>query len=202
MNLLPKSIASGIMISIGATVYLVTENKVAGALLFTVGLFCICSFGMNLFTGKIGYVLENKNHPNCLWIWVGNFLGCIVSCSLIRLAKPSLADTASQLVANKLALPWYSVLILGFFCGILMYLAVENFRSSPNDFGRVLGLFLCVSAFILCGFEHSVADMCYCVFAVSDVSGAARSLVFLLLVSIANSIGAVFMRKLTLAKNA
>ncbi len=196
MKVLPKAVAAGVMISVGATLYLSVENKVAGALLFTVGLFCICAFGMNLFTGKIGYVLENRNDPNCLWIWAGNLLGAIVACGLIRLAKPALHETAAAMVKSKLAMHWYAVLILGFMCGILMYLAVENFRASPNDFGKVAGLFLCVSGFILCGFEHSVADMCYCVFAVSSLREGAQMLVFLVLVSVANGLGAVAMRAL------
>lgn len=197
MKLFPRSVAAGLMISIGTTIYLVSDSKVAGALLFTVGLFCICSFGMNLFTGKIAYVLENRNQPNCLIIWLGNFLGCVVFSGLVRIAKPDLHEKAAAMVSAKLALPWYSVLILGFMCGVLMYMAVENYLSGRNDFGKVVGLFLCVSAFILCGFEHSVADMSYCVFAVSGFSEGVRMLGFLLLVSLANSVGAVTVRMLT-----
>lgn len=197
MEVLRKSIAAGTAISIGAAIYLVSESKLAGALLFTIGLFVICSFGMNLFTGKIGYVLENRNHPNCLVIWLGNFLGCILASGLIRLAKPSLHETAAGMVKAKLELPWHSILILGFFCGILMYLAVENYRSSPNDFGKVIGLFLCVSVFILCGFEHSIADMCYCVFGISSPKELPGILLFLAAVSIANGLGSLTVRFLT-----
>ena len=194
IELLKKSVAAGFAISIGATVYLVSENKVAGALLFSVGLFVICAFGLNLFTGKIGYVLDNKNHPNCLLIWLGNLLGCVVSSGLVRLAKPGLHDTAAGILSAKLALNWYSVLILGFFCGMLMYAAVENYRVNPHGFGKVTGLFLCVSVFILCGFEHSIADMCYCVFGVSSVGELPQILLFLLMVSAANSVGAIAAR--------
>ncbi len=200
MEAFKKSVAAGVAISIGATVYLVSESKLAGALLFTIGLFVICSFGMNLFTGKIGYVLENKNHPNCLVIWLGNFSGCILASSLIRLAKPSLHETAAKMVAAKLGLGWYSVFILGFFCGILMYLAVENFRSSANDFGKITGLFLCVSVFILCGFEHSIADMSYCVFGISSFRELPWILLFLLAVSAANGLGSLAVRFLTVQR--
>ena len=61
---LKKAIAAGFMIGIGAVIYISCENKIAGALLFTVGLFAVCAFGMNLFTGKIGYIISNKNKPN------------------------------------------------------------------------------------------------------------------------------------------
>ena len=201
MDVLKKSVAAGFAITIGATVYLVSENKVAGALLFSVGLFVICAFGLNLFTGKIGYVLDNKNHPNCLLIWLGNLLGCIAGSGLVRLAKPGLHSAAAGILSAKLELNWYSVLILGFFCGMLMYAAVENYRSNPHGFGKVTGLFLCVSVFILCGFEHSIADMCYCVFGVSSVSELPQILLFLLMVSAANSAGAVAVRLVTKSRD-
>ena len=200
IDVLRKAVAAGFAISIGATVYLVSENKVAGALLFSVGLFAICSFGMNLFTGKIGYVLDNKNHPNCLVIWLGNLLGCIIGSGLIRLAKPGLHLTAAEMLSAKLSLDWPSVLILGFFCGVLMYIAVENFRAWSHGFGKVIGLFLCVSVFILCGFEHSIADMCYCVFGISSVGELPQILLFLLMVSAANSAGAIAARFATKSK--
>jgi len=50
------------MIGVGAVIYLSLENKVIGALLFSVGLLSICCLGLNLFTGKIGYVVENKQY--------------------------------------------------------------------------------------------------------------------------------------------
>ena len=41
-------------------------------------------------------------------------------------------------------------------CGILMYCAV-----SAQDTLRLVYIVMCVSAFILCGFYHCVADMYY-----------------------------------------
>ena len=46
---------AGFVITLGATAYLSLESTMAGALMFTVGLFAICSFGWNLFTGKVCY---------------------------------------------------------------------------------------------------------------------------------------------------
>ena len=52
-------VLAGISISLGGTVYLLSADKTVGALLFSVGLFCVCVFGFNLFTGKVCYVLDN-----------------------------------------------------------------------------------------------------------------------------------------------
>ncbi len=199
---LKKAIAAGFMIGIGAVIYISCENKIAGALLFTVGLFAVCAFGMNLFTGKIGYIISNKNKPNCIVIWIGNFLGAITGMALVRIAKPSLHTAAREMMSAKLQQSYIGIPILAFFCGVLMYLAVENYRANHHGFGKVAGLFLCVSVFILCGFEHSIADMCYAVLAVESIEEALRYLFFLVVVSVFNGAGALAVRWLTVKKEA
>lgn len=201
METLKKAVAAGFMIGIGAVIYISCENKVVGAILFTVGLFTICAFGMSLFTGKIGYIISNKNKPNCLIIWAGNLLGAAVSMSLIRIAKPGIQEKAKALMDNKLALNPLAVIILSFFCGMLMYIAVENYRSNPHGFGKVIGLFLCVSVFILAGFEHSVADMCYAALALDNIADLPPYLLFLLEATAGNSLGALAVRFATTQKN-
>lgn len=194
METLKKAIAAGFMIGIGAVIYIRCENKIVGAMLFTVGLFTICAFGMNLFTGKIGYIISNKNNPNCLIIWLGNLLGASVSMALVRIAKPDIQEKAKALMDGKLALNPLAVIILSFFCGILMYVAVENYRSNPHGIGKVTGLFLCVSVFILAGFEHSVADMCYAALALDNIADLPEYLLFLLEATVGNSLGALAVR--------
>ena len=49
------------------------------------------------------------------------------------------------------------ILILAFFCGMLMYIAVDGYKSKGNP----VILFLGVSVFILAGFEHCIANMFY-----------------------------------------
>lgn len=200
LETLKKSIAAGLMISVGATIYLSLENKVIGALMFSIGLFVICAFEMFLFTGKIGYVIDNKNKPNCLLIWLGNLMGCVIGMTLIRIAKPQLCAVADEMVSAKLSQNIFAIMILSFFCGILMYIAVENYRTNKHGSGKIVGIFLCVSTFILCGFEHSIADMCYSVLAISDAREALNCLLFILLVSVFNGVGAVTIRALTKVK--
>ena len=54
-------VGAGILIAIGGCVYLACENAYVGAMLFSVALLCICWQGFDLFTGKIGYITENRN---------------------------------------------------------------------------------------------------------------------------------------------
>ena len=196
MKVFTKAVAAGIMIGIGTIVYLSCSNKIVASLLFSIALFMICSFGMNLFTGKIGYAIEKRNDPNCLVIWLGNFLGCTFTALLARAAKPALSETAKELMANKLSQSPLSIIILAFFCGILMYLAVENYAANPSDLGKIVGVFLCVSVFILSGFEHSIADIGYAAFAVSSVYDAGKMLLFLITVSVFNGVGSIMFHSL------
>ena len=53
-----KGFLAGVMIAIGGTVYLMVESKVIGAILFVIGLFIIVVNELNLFTGKIGYIIN------------------------------------------------------------------------------------------------------------------------------------------------
>ena len=71
------AVLAGMSISIGGMVFLSCESKVVGAILFTIGLFTVCTFGFNLFTGKVCYALDNKPSYilDLVLIWLGNFAG-------------------------------------------------------------------------------------------------------------------------------
>lgn len=200
LETLKKSVAAGFMIGIGAVIYLSCDNKIVGSLMFTIGLFTICAFGMNLFTGKIGYIFSNKNKPNCAVIWLGNLVGAVFGMCLIRFSKPSLHTVAKDMMTAKINQSYFGVAALAFFCGVLMYVAVENYRANPHGIGKVIGLFLCVSTFILSGFEHSIADMCYAALAAESGKDVLDYLLFLIVVTLGNSLGAVAVRAATAVK--
>lgn len=126
-------------------------------------------------------------------IWLGNILGCMLMGLLVQLAKPNLGDTAKNLCEAKLGqAPWQTI-ILGALCGILVYIAVDFFRSDDDkkSLPKYILVFTCVPAFILCGFEHSVADVFY--FAASSAYSlyTVKGIIYILLVSLGNLIGAV-----------
>ena len=71
------------MIAVGGCVFIgCTDRGFAwvGAILFAVGLFTIFHFGLDLYTGKVGYALENKPSYifDLLVIILGNFIGCLL----------------------------------------------------------------------------------------------------------------------------
>ena len=188
INFLVKSFAAGVMIAIGGTVFLMVENVVIGAMLFSIGLFVIVSNELSLFTGKVGYIFENKiNYLFELLITIlGNFLGAFVTA--LCLLQTRLHTKASALTFCKLSDSAISIFILSIFCGALMFLAVNGHKFLKSSLGKHLSIFLCVSVFILSGFEHCVANMFY--FSVSE-SWSIKSLLYLIYMILGNSVGAI-----------
>ncbi|MGN1342243.1 MAG: formate/nitrite transporter family protein [Bacilli bacterium] len=190
MKCLVKSIIAGIMIGIGGTIYLSVENKVVGSILFAIGLFAIVVYGFNLYTGKIGYLVTNFNFKyikELIITLMGNFIGTFFVGFILRYTRiySLISEKAKALVDIKLDDTIISILILSFFCGILMYFAVNSYKEL-KDVGGYIAVFLGVIVFILCGFEHCVANMYY--FSVSS-SWCLNSFLYLLVMILGNSLG-------------
>ena len=185
-----SAIFAGIMISIGGCVFLVAESKLAGSLLFATGLTTILIFGFLLFTGKTAYLMENNlSYLGYLFkIWVGNLIGCAGIGVLIKFARPNIAEAAQKICELKLEQAWWQTILLGALCGILVYIAVDYFKSDKDQkpLPKYILTFCCISIFILCGFEHSVADMFY--FAAAGLFSL-RSFVYIFLVVLGNTLG-------------
>lgn len=192
-DFLLKGIYAGILISIGGTVYIACSNKIMGSFLFAIGLLTVCMYGLNLYTGKIGYVLINKwNYLlELLLSLLGNFIGTFLTGNLIRLTRyENYVLSAKDLALVKLNDNMLSIFILSLFCGLLMYIAVNNFKHSKDLFSKYIGIFLCVMVFILCGFEHCVANMFY--FSLANV-WSMKVFLYLLIMIIGNSLGSIIM---------
>lgn len=164
-----SSIIAGMLIAFGGTVFLCctlnfTNGKVIGATLFALGLFAIVIYKLNLFTGKVCYVLfENKKFAiNLLTILLGNFIGTAVVGYLFRFtATDAFLTLAESVCKAKVENNHLSVFILACFCGIMIYIAVSIFKEAEHEVAKYLGVILPIIVFILCGFEHCVANMYY-----------------------------------------
>ena len=193
INILKRSIAAGILISLGAVVKLRCENQLAGDVLFSIGLYFICSYGMYLFTGKIGYI-NKTNWAQYPVIWIGNLLGCIIAMLLIRVADPCYHTAVSTMMEVKLGQSIVTTAVLSFFCGVIMYLAVENSLRQQAHVSKIFGIVIGVTVFLISGFEHSIADMAYSVLYITTATDATECLIFVLCVSVFNALGAITMR--------
>ena len=164
MRILIRSFLAGVLVSMGGVVYLMSSDKVSGSFLFSFALFAIVNLNLNLYTGKIGYLVLNLNwkYVGMLGITlVGNFLGTLCTAFLIRLTRMDIMDTVAKVTQVKLDDSYVSMFVLAIFCGMLMFLGVDLFRSIESYVGKALSIIFVVMIFIVSGFEHCIADMFY-----------------------------------------
>ncbi|MDR1832016.1 MAG: formate/nitrite transporter family protein [Fusobacteriaceae bacterium] len=194
---LVKGLYAGFLIGMGGIVYLSCDNRYMGAFLFSIGLLMICVYGLNLYTGKVGYFDFAARRESAGFIgrvWVGNLLGTGLAAILLRFAgKKTLVESARAIAAGKLRAGTLSILASAFFCGILMHLAVNTFKKYRDShiIAGMAAVFMGVMVFILSGFDHSVANMFYI-----SCGGAwgLRALYAIVAASAGNAAGALFIR--------
>lgn len=172
-----KAWLAGICIAMGCNVYLACDNKYIGAFLFSIGLITILLFDLNLYTGKVGYVINNISLiKDLIIILLGNAIGCICIGMMFH------SDVAQILCEAKLQEPFITILFKSIICGCLMYIAVDTYKSHHT----LLPTILCIPTFILSGYEHSVADIAY--FMISRII-TLQSFLFIIIVIVGNAIG-------------
>jgi formate/nitrite transporter FocA (FNT family) len=207
-KVLVLGILAGLFIGLGGFAFVACvayggeAGKIYGSLAFSVGLFMVCFFGANLYTGKIGFAFENRSWSNALDLFVmliGNAIGSIglgylVYGAVVNLGSQDLLNTAVKISANRCILTpqggcenWYSSLLLAVLCGMLVFLAVKLYKDGPNFGVKILGLVMCVFTFVVSGTEHCIADMFY--FSMGN-SWSLGSFLNILLGILGNSLGA------------
>ncbi len=147
-------------------------GKLLGALVFPIGLLMVLCAGAELFTGNsliLIPVLEGKVKlfgmlKNWVIVYLGNFLGGVlvalgVTCGGSLSAFEGLANAVVNTAVAKCSLSFTDALIRGIFCNILVCAAVWISFGAGELAGKITGLFLPVTLFVLCGFEHCVANM-------------------------------------------
>ena len=186
-----RAILAGMAISIGCCVYLGVwafnpDQRWVGAILFSIGLFTVFTFGLDLYTGKVGYMFDNKPAfmLDLLVIIIGNFVGCAI-CGYMMPSDAFANHVADNLANGKLLNPdYFRVFCKGVFCGMLMFIAADYYKQKQ----KYLGAILAVPVFILAGFEHSIADMFYlCSAGLYNVD----ALIFIIVVAFGNMVGGV-----------
>ena len=179
-----RSIMGGFLIGIGGTVYLTLDNKIIGSLFFSVGLLAICVTDNLLFTGKASYTLDKLYLATILF---GNYIGATILGTIIRYTNPQLIEKAITICNNKLN-EGLKIVPLGILCNILIYISIEGYKK-----GQTILLIMCVSVFILCGFEHCIANMYY--FTVSGLIIGWKGFFYLFCNVFSNLLGGIIVQK-------
>ena len=129
-----------------------------GAELFTGNSLMVCS----LFSKKIG---AGQLARNWAIVWLGNLAGSLVVVFLVCASQMgamnggAVGTTMVNVASSKASLAPATIFAKGILCNVLVCLAVWIGFSARSVVDKVLGIFLPITAFVACGFEHCVANM-------------------------------------------
>lgn len=151
-ELINKSIGAAILISLGDYALLKLGNPI-GPVLFSLGLLGVCYMGQNLFTGKCGFLIEDKiKLIDLLIILIVNLVAGYIFGLLYSITDPEVLKNAiAKVELWDISLAFFIKSIL---CGIIMYIAVFMYRK-----GTPLGIIFGIPLFIFCGFQHCIANI-------------------------------------------
>ena len=205
LKVLLYGIYAGLAIGLGSFVFTIvstymgdtTAGKIFASALFSVGLILVCVLGLQLYTGKIGVVFDNReklkeNAINLPIMLVGNAIGAFafgILCHFIFMNLPEVASKIKAISEGKTASD--TVFLQGIFCGALVYIAVYFFKNLQNYGMKIVGIITAVTLFVYCGFQHCIANMFYFGMA---FNWNINMLWNLLIVILTNSVGALLVR--------
>jgi formate/nitrite transporter len=147
--------------------------RVLGGVVFSLGLILVVIAGAELFTGNnllvmatvAGRIPPAKFAQNLVVIYLANLLGAIGLAGLVALSEywqmndAAVGKTAVSIAAMKCAVPFGKAFFKGVLCNVLVCLAVWLAMAGRTVTDKVLAIVFPITAFVACGFEHSVANM-------------------------------------------
>ena len=197
-------IYAGLAIGLGSLAFTVVsayltskEGVMFASALFSIGLILVCTLGLQLYTGKIGVVFDDReklkeNAINLSIMLLGNAVGAFglgIICHFIFMNIP---DITTRIEAISIAKTSSNMVFLeGIFCGALVYIAVYFFKNLQNWGMKIIGIITAVTLFVYCGFQHCIANMFYFGMA---FNWNLDMLWNILIVILTNSVGALLVR--------
>ena len=147
-------------------------RSIAGAI-FPVGLMLVVFTGSELFTGNslmIMAVIDKKITllkmiRNLVVVYFANFIGALIIDVLVFLSGQfdfsggGLGAYTIKVALAKTSIAPVTAVISGILCNILVCLAIVLAGTAKDSIGRIFGIFFPIAAFVVCGFEHCVANM-------------------------------------------
>ncbi|MCB2126460.1 MAG: formate/nitrite transporter family protein [Rhodobacteraceae bacterium] len=210
------AVLAGAFIGFGAAAYTMVMTgadlahgpaRLLGGVVFSLGLILVIVGGAELFTGNALMVMAAVDRRitarqllrNWGVVWLGNLAGAAglaFAFGLSGLLDGPMGATAAKIAAAKGALPPFEAFMRGVLCNALVCLAVWLTFAARTAAGKILAILWPISAFVLLGLEHSVANMYFfpqgwAAGATADLPAAAANLFWVTLGNILGGAGGV-----------
>lgn len=176
-------IMAGMAIAFGATASSAAMHDIANVGLarlvagcvFPVGLMIILFVGGELFTGNCLMVMGMLDHEYRIrsavrvlfTVFVTNMIGAVLIAFLVSQSGQfdftggTLGAFTIKVAVNKVNIPFGRAVVSGILCNILVCIAILMAAAAKDIAGKVWACFFPIMAFVICGFEHCVANMYY-----------------------------------------
>jgi len=170
--LMVQSTMAGVYIAMAGHLFIAVGGGIIGAAVFPTGLIAVVLTSAELFTGDAlvfvasvlgGKVSFGKLLRNWSVSWIMNFAGCLLWAALLAYASNSLEDLGRADLAVKIALkkanqPWGHIFIKGIGANFMVCVGVWQATCAEEVAGKILALWFPISAFVMMGFDHVVAN--------------------------------------------
>lgn len=151
----------------------VSVAKIAAGAVFPIGLLMIVLVGGELFTGNclmIMATLERLIHVkrllrNLVTVFFANIIGALIIAVLVffsgnlDLGNGMLGGYAISVAVEKVSHTIVRGITSGFLCNILVCTAILKGAAAKDVAGKIQATWFPIFAFVICGFEHIVANM-------------------------------------------
>ncbi|MDO5134702.1 MAG: formate/nitrite transporter family protein [Eubacteriales bacterium] len=176
-------------------------GKFLGALVFSIAVLLICLVGGELFTGNNLVMAFGAYGKDVTWgdagkVWavsyLGNFVGCLIFALLFVGAGASgTADYYAGFINNKLTIPLGQMFLRAVLCNFFVCLGVLCGIKLKSETAKFLMIVMCISGFVVSGFEHCIANMGNFVAAFCLVDGLSLGLMLksMVVVTLGNMVG-------------
>ncbi len=183
LKLMLLAILSGLIISFGGAATNTATHMISNAglakmvsgLLFPFGLVMVILTGAELFTGNsmiiMSVIMKKAKLSDMLRNWVlvyiGNFVGSLILAlgvayfGQLNMSGGELAVYTIKVAAAKCSMPFANALVMAVFCNVLVCIGVMCAYCAKDIAGKVLGAYVPIVFFVICGFEHCIANMYY-----------------------------------------
>lgn len=156
-----------------STIAVPSVAKLVGALVFPAGMAMVLVAGSELFTGNnliilavlAGKTSVGKMLKNWFFVYLGNFLGAAFVAVLVvyghtpDLFQGVLAAAIVNAAKARTDLSVADAFVRGILCNILVCIAIWMSFAAKRVSGKLMTSFWPVMLFVLCGFEHCIADI-------------------------------------------
>lgn len=176
-------IMAGAFIALGGAASNVAVHDIANvgvarliaAVIFPVGLMLIVLVGGELFTGNcliMMAVLDKKTTVakmcrNLVVVYFSNLIGALIVDALIffsgqlNYTAGALGAYSIKVAYSKATISPVAAVTSGILCNVLVCLAILAAAAAKDVTGKIFAIFFPIMAFVVCGFEHCVANMFY-----------------------------------------